>query len=75
MVPVEVPILPVPVAVASPAAPSPTMMIAVNSSPHPLFASFVHAAFQNRLQTETAVEQMPENEAPLIDRAVAASEN
>src|SRR5881275_580962 len=26
-------------------------------SPHPLFASFVHAAFQNRLQTETALEQ------------------
>ena len=41
---------------------------------HPLFASFVHAAFQNRLHTETAVEQMPETEAS-IDRAAAASEN
>jgi len=44
-------------------------------APHPLFASFVHAAFQNRLQTETSVEQMPEAEASLIDRAAAASEN
>src|SRR5256712_12422325 len=33
-------------------------------SPHPLFASFVHAAFQNRLQTETALEQMPVTESP-----------
>jgi len=44
-------------------------------APHPLFASFVHAAFQNRLQTETSIEQMPEADAPLIDRAAAASEN
>jgi CTP synthase len=44
-------------------------------APHPLFASFVHAAFQNRLQTETAVEQMPETETSTIDRAAAASEN
>src|SRR5437667_6794524 len=44
-------------------------------SPHPLFASFVHAAFQNRLQTETSVEQMPEADAPIIDRAATASEN
>src|SRR5256884_512193 len=36
-------------------------------APHPLFASFVHAAFQNRLQTETALEQMPETE-PVLDR-------
>ncbi|HXT63772.1 MAG TPA: CTP synthase [Pyrinomonadaceae bacterium] len=42
-------------------------------APHPLFASFVHAAFQNRLQTETALEQMPETESQ-IDRA-AATEN
>ena len=44
-------------------------------APHPLFASFVHAAFQNRLQTETSVEQMPEADAPIIDRAATASEN
>ena len=44
-------------------------------APHPLFASFVHAAFQNRLKTETAVEQMPEVEASTIDRAAAAGEN
>jgi len=43
-------------------------------APHPLFASFVHAAFQNRLHTEAAMEQMPETE-PAIDRAAAASEN
>jgi CTP synthase len=44
-------------------------------APHPLFASFVHAAFQNRLQTETSIEQMPEADAPLIDRAAAGGEN
>src|SRR5437867_3610025 len=44
-------------------------------APHPLFASFVHAAFQNRLQTETALEQIPETESATIDRAAAASEN
>ena len=44
-------------------------------SPHPLFASFVHAAFQNRLKTETSVEQIPEQETAAIDRAAAASEN
>ncbi|HSQ25267.1 MAG TPA: CTP synthase [Pyrinomonadaceae bacterium] len=44
-------------------------------APHPLFASFVHAAFQNRLQTETAHEQIPETETAAIDRAAAASEN
>src|SRR5881398_794040 len=38
-------------------------------APHPLFASFVHAAFQNRLQTETALEQRAEPEAPVMDRA------
>jgi len=38
-------------------------------APHPLFASFVHAAFQNRLQTETALEQMPESESASVDRA------
>ena len=43
-------------------------------APHPLFASFVHAAFQNRLQTETAVEQMRETESQ-VDRAAAVGEN
>jgi len=42
--------------------------------PHPLFASFVHAAFQNRLQTETALEQLPEVESAVVERA-AAGEN
>src|SRR6266403_2134639 len=44
-------------------------------APHPLFASFVHAAFQNRLQTETSVEQIAEPEMPAIERAAAVSEN
>jgi CTP synthase len=44
-------------------------------APHPLFASFVKAAFQSRLQTETALEQVPETESAAIDRAAAASEN
>src|SRR4029434_10200026 len=44
-------------------------------SPHPLFSSFVHAAFQNRLQTEAAIEQMPESEAVPVDRAAVAGEN
>jgi hypothetical protein len=44
-------------------------------APHPLFASFVRAAFQNRLQTETSLEQMPETEAATIDHVAAASQN
>src|SRR2546422_1755947 len=44
-------------------------------APHPLFASFVHAAFQNRLQTETALEQMPETESMSMDRAAVGTEN
>jgi CTP synthase len=44
-------------------------------APHPLFASFVHAAFQNRLLTETSVEQIGEPEAPALERAATASEN
>src|SRR5262249_38682257 len=43
-------------------------------APHPLFASFIHAAFQNRLQTETALEKVVESDT-VIDRAAAASEN
>ncbi len=43
--------------------------------PHPLFASFVRAAFQNRLHTETAVEKILESDASIMDRAAAASEN
>jgi CTP synthase len=43
--------------------------------PHPLFASFVHAAFQNRLQTETSVEKIGEAEVPSIERAATASDN
>jgi CTP synthase len=44
-------------------------------APHPLFASFVHAAFQNRLQTETSVEQITEPDIPALERAATASEN
>jgi CTP synthase len=43
--------------------------------PHPLFASFVHAAFQNRLQTETSVEKISEPETAAVDRAAVAGEN
>jgi CTP synthase len=44
-------------------------------APHPLFASFVHAAFQNRLHTETAVEQITDPEIPALERAATVSEN
>src|ERR1044072_7654249 len=45
-------------------------------APHPLFASFVKAAFQNRLQTENALEQMPETESSSsIERGAAVGEN
>ena len=44
-------------------------------APHPLFASFVHAAFQNRLQTETSLEQITEPEIPALERAATVSEN
>ncbi len=41
--------------------------------PHPLFASFVRAAFQNRLQTETAVEKIAEPE--MREHALLAGEH
>src|SRR5437870_3660100 len=44
-------------------------------APHPLFASFVRAAFQNRLHTEAAVEQIPDADVPTIERAATASDN
>jgi len=44
-------------------------------APHPLFASFVHAAFRNRLHTETSVEQITEPDPPALERAATASEN
>ncbi len=44
-------------------------------APHPLFASFVHAAFQNRLHTETAVEQIAEPEIVSHERVVTVGEN
>jgi CTP synthase len=44
-------------------------------APHPLFASFVHAAFQNRLQTETSVEQIAEPDTPAMERAATVSDN
>src|SRR6266576_7063460 len=44
-------------------------------APHPLFASFVRAAFQNRLLTEHSVEQMRETESATQDRVAAVSEN
>jgi CTP synthase len=44
-------------------------------APHPLFASFVHAAFQNRLQTETSLEQISEPDMPTLERAATVSDN
>jgi CTP synthase len=45
-------------------------------SPHPLFASFVQAAFQNRLHSEAAIEQVTEAEAPTsLERTATAGEN
>jgi CTP synthase len=44
-------------------------------APHPLFASFVRAAFQNRLHTEAAMEQISEPEVVAHERAATASEN
>ena len=44
-------------------------------APHPLFASFVRAAFQNRFQTETALEQISEPETAAVERAAIAGEN
>jgi len=44
-------------------------------APHPLFASFVHAAFRNRLQTETAIEQINEPEPSTREHVVVAGEN
>jgi CTP synthase len=44
-------------------------------APHPLFASFVHAAFQNRLHTEAAVEQIPDADVPAVERSATAGEN
>jgi CTP synthase len=44
-------------------------------APHPLFASFVHAAFQNRLQTETSLEQIADPEVAALERAATATEN
>jgi CTP synthase len=44
-------------------------------APHPLFSSFVQAAFQNRLQTETSLEQISEPEVAALERAATAIEN
>jgi CTP synthase len=44
-------------------------------APHPLFASFVSAAFQNRLHTEAAMEQRLKPETAVVERAAMASEN
>jgi CTP synthase len=44
-------------------------------APHPLFASFVQAAFQNRLHTEAAVEQLLEADTSPLERAATAREN
>jgi CTP synthase len=38
-------------------------------APHPLFASFVHAAYQNRMQDENTVEDASESEATAHERA------
>ena len=44
-------------------------------APHPLFSSFVHAAFQNRLHTEAAIEQIGDPDLVAAERAASASEN
>jgi CTP synthase len=44
-------------------------------APHPLFSSFVHAAFQNRLHTEAAIEQIGDPDLIAAERAASASEN
>jgi CTP synthase len=44
-------------------------------APHPLFSSFVHAAFQNRLHTEAAIEQIGDPDLVTAERAASASEN
>ena len=43
--------------------------------PHPLFASFVHAAFEHRLRNETTIEKMGDKEFVAHERAAVASEN
>ena len=40
---------------------------------HPLFASFVRAAYQNRLKNETSMDQNSEPEAVIHDRVTAIS--
>ena len=41
----------------------------------PAVSSFVHAAFQNRLQTETALEQVPESESAATERVTATGDH
>ena len=44
-------------------------------APHPLFASFVHAAFKNRLHTEAAMEKLSEPELATSERVAIAGDN
>jgi len=44
-------------------------------APHPLFASFVHAAFKNRLHTEAAMEKIAEPELSTSERVAIAGDN
>jgi len=44
-------------------------------APHPLFASFVHAAFKNRLHTEAAMEKLAEPELATSERVAIAGDN
>jgi len=44
-------------------------------APHPLFSSFVQAAFQNRLQTETSSSRSKSRKLTRLERVAAASEN
>src|SRR5688572_9382219 len=43
--------------------------------PHPLFASFVRAAFEHRLRNETMIEKIGDKEFVAHERAAVASEN
>ena len=43
--------------------------------PHPLFASFVRAAFEHRLRNETTIEKIGDKEFVAHERAAVASDN
>ena len=44
-------------------------------APHPLFTSFVRAAYENRMRDETAIGEVAEAESPQHERAVIAGDD